>query len=105
MSRRGLAIGGFLLAFTAACTSPSSPGLLPADAIRFTGTVQFHDVEGGFWAIKADNGQTYDPENGLPERYRAPNLRVAVTARLRSDLGSIHMVGPIVEILQIQAKD
>jgi hypothetical protein len=105
VSRRGLAIGGLLLAFTAACASPSSPGPLPADAIRFTGTVQFNDLEGGFWAIKADNGLTYDPENGLPALYQAPNLRVVVTARLRSDLGSIHMVGPIVEILQIQAKD
>jgi hypothetical protein len=87
--------------FMLACASPTRPSL-PAGAIRVFGTVQFYTLEGGFWAVKGDDGVTYDPKDGLPGKFQTENLRVTMVARIRSDLSGIHMVGPIVEIISIE---
>jgi hypothetical protein len=100
VSARTLSIG-FLVALTIACGSPTSPSV-PAGAIRVAGTVQFYTIEGGFWAIKGDDGVTYDPKDGLPAEFQVQNRRVTMVAKVRSDLGGVHGVGPIVEIISIE---
>jgi hypothetical protein len=67
-----------------------------------TGTARFFSIEGGFWAVRGDDGVTYDPVHGLPTEFQQEGLRVYLVARERRDLGSYHMVGPIVEIVSIQ---
>jgi hypothetical protein len=67
-----------------------------------TGTISFIDLEGGFYAIRGDDGVTYDPLN-LPSEFRQHALRLSATLRLRHDLTSVHMVGPLVEVLSIQS--
>ena len=89
--------------FCAACSSPTAPQV-PAGAIQVNGTVRYLTLEGGFWAVRGDDGVTYDPMNGLAPQYQRENLRVTLVAKVRSDLGGIHMVGPIVEVLSIQAR-
>ena len=44
----------------------------------------------------------YDPIN-LPEAYQKKGLKVKVNAILRKDIGSIHMVGDVIEIVDIAA--
>ena len=39
-----------------------------AGAIRVNGTVQYFNLEGGFWAVRGDDGVTYDPIAGLVAR-------------------------------------
>ncbi|WP_281492205.1 META domain-containing protein [Desulfosarcina cetonica] len=73
----------------------SSPG-----PVELLGTVVYMDLEGGFFAIKDDDGKTYEPVN-LPETFKKNGLQVRVTARVRDDVGSIHMVGEIIEIVTI----
>jgi hypothetical protein len=85
----------------AACASPTAPGV-PAGAMRLTGTVHYYNLEGGFWAVRGDDGVTYDPIAGLPSAFQRENLRVTMVARTRPDMGGIHMVGPITEILSIE---
>ena len=38
---------------------------MPAGAIQINGTVRYVTLEGGFWAVRGDDGLTYDPMNGL----------------------------------------
>lgn len=83
-----------------ACASPVTPGPPGAD-LHFTGTVRFMSVEGGFWAIRGDDGVTYDPVNGVPSAFQREGLRVRVDANRRDDMAGTHMVGPIIEILRI----
>jgi hypothetical protein len=90
-----------LLILVSACSSPTDPATR-ASTIQFAGSVQHFNLEGGFWAVHADDGKTYDPMNGLPVEFRVENLRVRVTAKVRDDMGSVHMVGPIVEIVSIE---
>ena len=86
-----------------ACSSPTSPEL-PAGAIRVNGTVQYHNLEGGFWAVRGDDGVTYDPIAGLAPQFQRENLRVTMVAKIRPDMGGIHMVGPLVEVLSMEPR-
>jgi len=74
------------------------PGMVIPD-VSATGTVRFYALEGGFWAIHADDGTIYDPSAGLAPAFQTDGLRVSFTGKLRPDLIGIHMVGPIVEII------
>jgi hypothetical protein len=86
---------------TLACGSPTSPSI-PEGATRVTGTARFFNLEGGFWAIRGDDGVTYDPLDGLPAAFRRDGMRISAVFTTRTGLGGIHMVGPIVEIVDIQ---
>jgi hypothetical protein len=84
-------------------TSPTGTVVVSAGVARGTGTVQFMNLEGGFFAIRGDDAVTYDPTN-LPPAFQRHALRVRFEARIRRDLGGIHMVGPIVEVISIAAE-
>lgn len=106
-----------LALLVAACTGapdPDAPGAatpdrIPADTavagtpdsvVTITGVVRHFDLEGGFFAIRGDDGVTYDPSN-LAEEFRRDGLRVRARVRLRPDMGGIHMVGPIVDVIEM----
>ena len=94
------------LAVIAGCSSNTGPSKLPGvevsgDFVTGTGTVTFYSFEGGFYAIRGDDEVTYDPLN-LPDAFKRDGLRVFFQARIRRDLASFHMVGPVVEILKVE---
>jgi hypothetical protein len=74
-----------------------------SDIVELLGTVVKKDLEGGFFAIDGDDGKTYEPIN-LPDAFKKNGMRVKATVRVRNDVGSIRMVGPIIEILEITAQ-
>jgi hypothetical protein len=88
---------------TACSASPTAPQV-PAGAIQVNGTVRYLTLEGGFWTVRGDDGVTYDPLNGLAPAFQRENLRVTLVAKVRTDMGGIHMVGPIVEVISIQTR-
>ena len=91
-----------LLAAVTLITAPACDTPLGPDIVRVAGTVRFYTFEGGFWAVRGDDATTYDPIGGLPPDFRQDSLRVFLHARVRSDMSSFHMVGPIVEIISIR---
>jgi hypothetical protein len=97
-----LAIVIAFVVLTGACKSATAPDDVPPGAIRVTGTVLFYTLEGGFWAVRGDDGTTYDPANGLPKEFQQVNLRVSVLMKIRADAASFHMVGPVVDIIEIR---
>ena len=76
--------------------SPNGPQLIIAD-----GTVRYETLEGGFYAIHADNGRLYDPIN-LAAEARIDGQRVRIVAQSRPDLQSAHMVGMLIEIRSLE---
>jgi hypothetical protein len=82
-----------------ACGTPVTPSVL--DVVRVDGTVRFMTFEGGFWAVRGDDNMTYDPVSGLPAAFQIDGLRVRLQAKRLSDTGTIHMAGPVVEIITI----
>jgi len=89
---------------SAACSSSPTAPNLPPGAIQVNGTVHYFTLEGGFWAVRGEDGVTYDPMNGLAPSFQRENMRVTLVAKVRNDMGGIHMVGPIVEVLSIRAR-
>lgn len=80
--------------------STEVPTMPPKDTFEITGTVVYKNIEGGFFAIDADDGRKYDPIN-LPEEFRKDGLKVKLTARLKRDAVSFHMYGAIIEVVNI----
>ena len=83
-------------------TSPTGTVVVTGDVARGTGMVRFYTFEGGFFAIRGDDGVTYDPTN-LPSSFQRDGLRVRFEALIRRDLGGVHMAGPIVDVISIAA--
>lgn len=75
----------------------------PASTFTITGTVVYLNLEGGVYVIRGDDGQSYNPSN-LPEKYQKDGLSVTAVARTQTDAMGIHMVGPIIEIVDISAR-
>lgn len=69
--------------------------------VKARGTVQFIELEGGFYGIVTDDGKKYLPLT-LGEPFQQDGLRVAFTARVRNDMASIYMWGTLVEIVEIE---
>jgi hypothetical protein len=65
-----------------------------------TGTVRYVVLEGGFYGIRGDNGEHYDPIN-LPGQYRVNGLRVWFRFRPRTDVVGIRMWGKFIELTEI----
>ena len=80
--------------------TPTTP---PEEVFEIVGTVAYKEVEGGFYAIDADDGSKYDPMN-LPESFRKDGLKVKVTAYFRQDAISLHMYGSNIDIVDIAAR-
>ena len=96
-----LALAFVILMLPLACSdSPFEP--TDPNNLVTTGTVRFFNVEGGFWAISGDDNVTYDPITPLQSSFQREGLRVRFEAKLLPDAGSTHMVGPVVEIVQIE---
>lgn len=89
------------------CTGPEesarSSGKKPSSELRFDGTVQYRELEGGTWVIVSEAGKTYDPV-GLPEKYREEGLMVRVWANRVERMAGTRMVGPIISIQHVERR-
>jgi hypothetical protein len=111
--RNGVAI--MLLMGVAACANgaaghdeagwvtPSPAAEEAGTEVRITGVVKHLELEGGFYAIRGDDGVTYDPTN-LPPAFQRDGLRVEAEARRRDDMMGVHQAGPIVQLVRIRAR-
>jgi hypothetical protein len=81
-----------------AASCAKGPELVPPGIIL--GTVEFVDVEGGCWKIRADDGTSYEPLN-MPEEFVRDGLRVAVVLSVVDNLGSFCQVGILVNVESI----
>ena len=99
-------VGGLLAVGSCSSSTPLRPQPIGVtrngDIVAGTGSVRFYSIEGGFFAIRGDDGVTYDPLR-MEDAFKRDGLPVYFRARLR-DMAGVHMVGPIVEILEIQAR-
>jgi hypothetical protein len=71
----------------------------PKQTLTMTGTIQYIDLEGGFFGIAGDDGEKYLPIN-LEEAFRKDGLRVRFEAR-PEDVMTIYQWGTPVRLLSI----
>ncbi len=94
----------FLLFGIAAAGCKSSKPEAPAMPEMENGieaTVRYIELEGGFYGIESDAGDSYLPIN-LAEEYKEDGLRIMFTMKSRNDIMSTKMWGKTIEILEIQ---
>jgi hypothetical protein len=66
-----------------------------------TGEIIFIDLEGGFYGIKSNDGEYYDPIN-LADDFKIKGLRIQFFARIRNDVLTYHMWAKVIELLFIK---
>ena len=82
------------------------------NTINIAGQIKYSDLEGGCWYIDANipcqsdkcplsEMPGYTPTN-LPDALKQDGLRATFTLKVRTDLASICMLGPAVEIVDYQ---
>lgn len=72
----------------------------PEDIVSGVGTVQYVELEGGFYGLVANDSTRYQPQN-LAETYRKDGLRVRFRAVTIDSVMTTQMWGQPIEILDI----
>lgn len=72
----------------------------PEKVVSGTGTVQYVELEGGFYGLVDDDSTRYLPQN-LAEEYRQDGLRVRFRAVEQDSMATMQMWGTPVEMLDI----
>ena len=70
------------------------------ETVTASGTVNYVDLEGGFYGIVADDGARYLPQN-LPAEFAEDGLGVTFTAKVLEDVATIQQWGTPIEIIEI----
>ena len=71
------------------------------DVISGKGTIEFINLEGGFYGIVGDDAKNYDPLN-LSQEFQVDGLRISFQVKERKDVDTFHMWGIPVEIIEIE---
>jgi hypothetical protein len=94
----------------AGCGRSSEEWVVPTPAaeaggteLHIVGTIRRVELEGGFFAIRGEDGVTYDPTN-LPAQFQKDGIQIEADARRRDDRAGIHMTGPIVDLVRIRLR-
>jgi hypothetical protein len=86
----------FGLVFCSACASSTAT----TDIKTVTGYIRYYPFEGGFYGLRGDDSVTYDPTN-LAKNLQNDGMYFWARLNVKSGAGSIHMVGPVVDIVEI----
>lgn len=64
---------------------------------KYSGTVKKNDLEGGFWELHADDGESYQLRGGDPKLF-VEGKRVEIEGKVDDDAFGIGMTGPILDV-------
>ena len=68
---------------------------------RFSGTVQHNDLEGGFFELNTDDGETYRLQGA---KGLSAGAKVVVHGTIESGGFGIHMTGPAINVDEIEQR-
>ena len=83
-----------------ACTQKTQVHEQKWEGTVITGRIIYMDIEGGFYGIKGDDGNNYDPVN-LSSEYQRDGIRIKASITFEKNVSSIRMWGKIIRINQI----
>lgn len=69
--------------------------------MQITGTVTYINLSGGFWGIKGDDGEKYNPLDTLPKKFQQEGLQVRAEVS-HSNAFSVFMWGRNVDVKKIE---
>ncbi|MBN9686285.1 MULTISPECIES: DUF5818 domain-containing protein [unclassified Corallococcus] len=71
--------------------------------MKLSGTVQYQDLEGGVWVLKADDGRTYQLAGG-DRKIKKDGQRISAEGSIQSDAVTTAMVGPVFHVSSYKAE-
>lgn len=71
------------------------------DMITVEGTMARAGLGTGAWALRTEQ-QTYEIYQGKPAELQQEGLRLRVTGRVRKDVMTLAMIGPVLEVQQVE---
>lgn len=74
-------------------------------SITVEGTVQKSAMATGTWALVGNDGQTYEIHKGAPNELLKDGQKVKVEGKIRDDVMTIAMIGPVLEVKKFAALD
>ncbi len=74
-------------------------------SITVKGTIQRRDIGTGAWALVTDEGTTYEILKTVDKNLLQAGQTVKVTGRVREDIMTIAMIGPVLEVRSFQVVD
>ncbi|NEQ67060.1 MAG: hypothetical protein F6K21_16450 [Symploca sp. SIO2D2] len=66
-------------------------------SIQVTGVIEYQGIGTGAWGLAAESGETYELKDAPPE-LQQPQLKVKVAGRIRDDIMTMAMIGPVLEV-------
>ena len=86
-----------------AATVPAAGQPGDTTQMRVTGTVRAVGVEGGCWQFEADDGRKFELARSFaPAALLQDGKKATLVLKARGDLMSTCMIGPIVEVVQVE---
>lgn len=82
--------------------SSNDPSQTSDETVTGTGTISFIDLEGGFFAIKSDDGAKYDPTGSLDESFQEDGLRVRFSVTPKEGVMTTRQWGTPVDVDDIE---
>lgn len=74
-------------------------------SITVKGTIQRRDIGTGAWALVTDEGTTYEILKTADKKLLEAGQTVKVIGRVREDIMTIAMIGPVLEVRSFQVVD
>ena len=71
--------------------------------ITLEGKVKRLTLGMGTWAIETSSGQTYEIYRGAPQAILQDGLAVKIQGRIREDIMTLAMVGPVLQVDSFEA--
>ncbi|MBE9042011.1 hypothetical protein IQ235_14610 [Oscillatoriales cyanobacterium LEGE 11467] len=62
------------------------------------GTIERVEIGTGTWALKAEDGTTYELDVSAPDELLKPSLKVKVEGRVLEDVMTLAAIGPVLEV-------
>jgi hypothetical protein len=67
-------------------------------SLTVEGTIQRSPMGTGTWALITRDGSTYEILKGAPKDLLQPGLQVKAKGKVREDVMTIAMIGPVLEV-------
>jgi hypothetical protein len=71
--------------------------------ITIEGTIQWIEMGTGTWGLVTDSGETYELY-GISLDPAQEGLRVEIQGRIREDVMTLAMIGPVLEVQELTTK-
>ncbi len=71
-------------------------------SIHVEGTIERQGFGSGTWALVSTNGETYELYQAPAALHKA-GLKVKVEGKIRDDIATLAMIGPVLEVQQFAA--